>query len=172
MTHAYVLWIVLVATALHVLEEHTLDWRDWARQSLHVNVTWDDFYITNATMTVAGIGAAVIGWQRPEISLMLPALLVVNALVFHIGITIVQRRYSPGTFTAVVLYLPLAIWAYVAAHQNGALSARTIVVSSLGGILPMAFPLVLLRSRARMERGGQASQPAGSETEGVYGVNG
>ena len=172
MAHAYILWIMVIATALHVLEEHTLNWRDWARRSLHVNVTWADFYVTNATMLVAAIAVAVIGWRRPELSLALPATLIINALIFHIGITIVQRHYSPGTFTAIFLYLPVAVWTYAGAHQDGVLSARVLIISSLGGILFMAFPLVLLQTRTRMERGAQPAQSLSGETGAAHGLNG
>jgi hypothetical protein len=147
MAHAYVLWVVVIAAALHVMEEHTLDWKSWAEVALHAPVTWADFYVTNAAMIVAGVAGAAIGWQRPEISLILPALFVVNALVFHIGISIVQRRYSPGTFTAVVLYLTVAVWAYASAHADGVLSASAIIWSAIGGVLMMAYPLVLLHAK-------------------------
>jgi Protein of unknown function with HXXEE motif len=105
-THAFVLWLMLFAYALHILEEHTLDWLGWARSTLKLDLSWADFYVTNAIVVVAGICTAMIGRQLPEVSLMFPALALVNALLFHIGPTLVQRRFSPGTITAVFLFCP------------------------------------------------------------------
>jgi hypothetical protein len=48
----------------------------------------------------------MIGWRLPEVSLTFPALALINSLFFHIGPPLVQRRFSPGTITAALLFLP------------------------------------------------------------------
>ncbi len=149
-THAFVLWLMLFAYALHILEEHTLDWLGWARFTLKLDLTWADFYVTNAIVVVAGICTAMIGWRLPEVSLMFPALALVNAVLFHIGPTLVQRRFSPGTITAVLLFLPLGIWSYYGAYLDGVLTIQTGVLSVLGGAVLMAYPIVLLRLKGRL----------------------
>jgi uncharacterized protein with HXXEE motif len=53
----------------------------------------------------------------------------------HIIPTVLTRRFSPGLITAVALYLPVSAWTYWAAEQDGALTARSLVLSSLGGVL-------------------------------------
>jgi threonine/homoserine efflux transporter RhtA len=52
--------------------------------------------------------------------------------------------------TAVVLFLPLGACAYAGAYFDGALFARAVLVSVLGGALLMAFPFVLFKIRARL----------------------
>ena len=37
-THTFVLWLMLFAYALHILEEHTLDWLGWARSTLKLDL--------------------------------------------------------------------------------------------------------------------------------------
>ena len=149
-THAFVLWLMLFAYALHILEEHTLDWLGWARSTLKLELSWADFYVTNAIVVVAGICTAMMGWQLPEVSLMFPALALVNALLFHIGPTLVQRRFSPGTISAVLLFLPVGIWSYYGAYLDGALTIQIGVVSAIGGAVLMAYPIVLLRLKGRL----------------------
>lgn len=139
-----------VAYALHILEEHTLNWLSWARSTLKLDLTWSDFYVTNAIVVVAGISTAMIGWRLPEVSLMFPALALINALFFYIGPTLVQRRFSPGTITAVLLFLPVGIWSYYGAYLDGVLTLRASVLSTLGGALLMAYPIVLLRLKGRL----------------------
>lgn len=147
--HEWVLWVALAVSVLHVFEEHSGDWVRWARVALKLDVDWATFYLTNGGMFVVLLAGAMIGWNSPEIALMGPALLGINAIFFHIVISIVQRRWSPGTFTATVLYLPVAVWAYWAADKDGVLSGTVVGVSLIGGALLMAFPVVLLKLHAR-----------------------
>ena len=153
-SHAIVLWIVTMAYAVHILEEYTLDWKTWATQALKLNVSWSTFYVTNAVVVVLGLCAAAIGWTMPEVSLMFPALALINAIFFHIGPTILQRHFSPGLITAVLLFLPMSIWAYVGASADGVLSWWVALISVLGGVLLMLFPIVMLKIKYREQ--GQA----------------
>ena len=60
MSFAAMSWLLLLAYALHMLEEFMLDWRDWAAGVLGLPVSWPDFYVTNAVVVVLGIGAAEV----------------------------------------------------------------------------------------------------------------
>ncbi len=148
-THAFILWILSAAYALHIMEEFCLDWKDWANTKLHLPVTWPHFYVVNAIVVVLGISVGMVGWQCPEFSLMFPALMVINAVFFHIAPTLVQRTFSPGVITAVPLFLPLALWAYYGAWQDGVLTSQVLVLSSLGGALLMASPIVFIKFQAK-----------------------
>ena len=148
--HEFVLWLMLFAYALHILEERMLDWVAWAQATFNFNLGWADFYTTNAIVVVAGICTAMIGWKLPEVSLMFPALALVNAVLFHIGPTLLQRRFSPSVITAVLLFLPVGIWSYYGAYLDRALSLAVGIVSAIGGVILMAYPLVLLQIRKRL----------------------
>jgi hypothetical protein len=131
--HDYVLWILVMAFAAHVLEEYRLHWVEWATSALGLHVDAVTFFLVNAAAMVIAIAAAIIGWRLPEVSLALPASLLTNALLFHILPTVAQGRFSPGTITAVVLYLPLCAWAYRCAWRDGILTGRVIAISSIVG---------------------------------------
>jgi Protein of unknown function with HXXEE motif len=103
-----VLWILAVASALHVAEEHA------------------------------------VGWRAPAFALALPGGLLINAIFFHVLPSIAARRPNPGCFTAVALYLPIGVWAYVAASDDGVLDAGTLVVSVVLGAVAMASVIVML----------------------------
>ena len=148
MSHEYILWIALAAYGVHILEEYELNWRDWARTVLKLPVEWGSFYVVNALVVVLGIALGEVGWREPSFSLGMPALMLINATLFHVMPTVASRVYSPGLATAVVLFYPVAIWAYYGAWQDGVLSVRVGVLSGLFGALLMAAPIVLLKVRS------------------------
>ena len=149
MSHEYLLWITVAAYGIHILEEYELNWRDWARSVLKLPVEWNSFYLVNALVVVLGVCMAEVGWREPWFSLGLPALMLINATFFHVLPTVVTRVYSPGLTTAVVLFYPVAIWAYYGAWLDGILSVHTGFLSVVFGALLMATPIVLLKNKSR-----------------------
>jgi uncharacterized protein with HXXEE motif len=145
MTLTALLWLATACYGLHILEEYQLDWRDWARDALGLPVEWSDFYVVNALVIVLGIVAAnLTAW--PGVALGFAALMLINATFFHVLPMIIMRgRFSPGLFTAVVLFYPVGIACYWRAAADGALSAAVLIGSIVIGAALMASPIVLLR---------------------------
>jgi hypothetical protein len=146
--HQWVLWILFAATALHVVEEHALGWQGWASDTfgrlLGVRPTWTDFWATNAALLAFGLAAAMVGWRAAGFSLALAALCLINAIGFHVLPTLRERAPNPGFFTAVLLYIPIGIWAYAAAAADDRLSFGTYVLSVLIGAALMAAAVAML----------------------------
>lgn len=148
MGHDWVLWVLVTASALHVVEERGLGWQGWAAGVLAPRIgiapSWLDFWATNGLLIVFGISAAAVGWRAPAFALAFPALCLVNAVFFHLLPSLQARRPNPGCFTALALYLPIGVWAYAAAAEDGVLSAATLVGSLLLGAAAMATAIVVL----------------------------
>jgi hypothetical protein len=151
--HDYVLWILVAATALHVVEEHALGWQGWAAgwlgERIGIVPQWMDFWPTNGFLIVFAISAAAVGWRAPAFALALPAGLLINAVFFHVLPSITARWPNPGCFTAVALYLPIGIWAYAAASDDGVLDAGTLVLSIVLGAAAMAAVIAVLVLKKR-----------------------
>jgi hypothetical protein len=98
----------------------------------------------NALVIVLGIVAAnLAAW--PVVSLAFPALMLINATFFHVLPFIrMGGRFSPGLFTAVVLFYPVGIACYWRAGADGTLDAASLIGSLALGALLMASPVVLL----------------------------
>lgn len=175
--HQWVLWVLVAATALHVLEEHALGWQGWASQGflgrmLDVRPTWSDFWATNVALVVFAVAAASVGWKAPAFALALPALCIINAIVFHILPSWLEGRPNPGVFTATALYLPIGIWAYVAAGDADRLSVGTALLSiAIGAALMAAAVGVLLLGR-RFGYDDRPEPPAGPPPPPVPRVGG
>lgn len=144
------LWLATAVYGVHILEEFVLNWRDWARAVIGLPVEWSDFYVVNALVVVIGIVCANLAVAAPAVALGFPALMIINAIVFHI-IPVIRTggRFSPGVASAVALMLPIALACYAAAGRQEALSVGSVVVSLLIGAGLMALPIVLLSVRSR-----------------------
>lgn len=154
MDHDWVLWILVTASALHVVEEHAMGWQGWAAETLRRRIgaipSWSDFWATNALLVVFGVAAAAVGWRAPAFALAFPALVLVNAVFFHLLPSLRAGRPNPGVFTATLLYLPIGAWAYVAAGADGALGGGTLLLSVALGALAMASAVAMLILGARL----------------------
>jgi hypothetical protein len=87
--------------------------------------------------------------SAPGFALALPAALLINAVFFHVLPSLTARRPNPGLFTAVALYLPVGVWAYVAAGDGGVLDAGIVVLSLVLGAAAMASVIVILALKKR-----------------------
>jgi RsiW-degrading membrane proteinase PrsW (M82 family) len=56
-----------------------------------------------------------------------------------------RGRFSPGLFTAIVLFYPIGVACYWRASHNGPLHLRALIGSLVLGAVLMAFPVVLLK---------------------------
>jgi hypothetical protein len=149
MNHEVWLWVALAAYAIHVLEEFMFDWKGWANHVLRLPVDWPGFYVTNAVVAVLGIVVGQVGWRLPAIALAFPALMLINAVFFHIVPFVVTRKFSPGLITAIALFLPLGIFLFVGAHEDGVLTTANSFGAFVIGAALMACPVVMLKVKDR-----------------------
>ena len=140
------MWLCLAAYGIHVLEEFVFDWRNWARNVLHLPAEWSDFYVTNSLVVVLGIVAAELAPVWPTVALGFPALMLINAAGFHVApFTSTRGRFSPGLITAVLLFVPLAS----ATFWTAAVGIKATVMAFAIGILLMATPIVFLKLKGK-----------------------
>ena len=149
MTLTTLAWLAMAAYSLHILEEHALDWRNWARAVIKLPVEWSDFYVTNAIVVAIGVAQAMLAESLPLAALIFASLMLINAVFFHIGPMLVTHgRFSPGAITAVVLFLPNAIAIWLRAAGDGSVTVVTAVAAVAGAAALMAYPVALLHLRA------------------------
>ena len=135
----WALWLVVAVVGAHVIEEYALNFVGWSHLALRAPITWEDFHMVNAAVIVYGIGCAAIGNRAPAIALSSPALVVLNAILFHAGSSVLTLSYSPGTLSALLLFVPAGIRAYAEARRTGLLTPRVLLLSLGIGALWHAF---------------------------------
>jgi hypothetical protein len=143
----YIFWIALAAYGLHILEEYTYDWKTWAQKIQKLETDWSSFYVTIAAMLVFGLACAEVGWSHPTFSLIFPALMVFNAIFFHILPYIrSKRKFSPGLFTALFLFLPIGLGSFNIA-VNLEVTTKALILAALCGAFLAAYPFFLLKTK-------------------------
>jgi hypothetical protein len=143
-------WLGMAAYAAHALEEYTLDWRNWSRAVLGLPVEWSDFYMTNAVVVALGIAQAMLAKTLPIAVLAYAGLMLINGFFMHVVPVIrMKGRFSPGLFTAVLLFLPLGFASYRFALEQGLADAWTAVGGFVVGGLTLAFPISMLLVKSR-----------------------
>ncbi len=149
MTLTTAAWLAMGAYSLHIMEEFSFDWRNWAREVIKLPVEWPDFFVTNSIVVALGIAQAMLAATLPLASLTFTGLMLINALFFHFLPIIREKgRFSPGAVTALVLFMPSVATSWSVALASG-IDLWTIIAGVLLGALLMAYPVVMLRLRGR-----------------------
>jgi hypothetical protein len=144
-TSEWTLWVIAASCALHVTEEYFTGWQPWAAETLGIVMPTPLFLLANGVLVAAALSLASVGWKAPRLSLIIPAATLVNAIFFHILPAILQRRVSPGLYTATLLYLPFSSWAFVGAWRDG-IPLRTLAVAFTAGTLMMLAVVLAART--------------------------
>ncbi len=143
-------WLAFAAYAVHILEEYTFDWRNWARAVIGLPVDWTDFYMTNAVVVILGVVQAQLTPDLTVAPLTFAALMLINATLFHVLPFIRTRgRFSPGLVTAIFLFYPVAIAEFMQARAEARLNVANTVSAFLIGAALMAYPIVMLKLKGR-----------------------
>ncbi|HLL28114.1 MAG TPA: HXXEE domain-containing protein [Xanthobacteraceae bacterium] len=134
-------WLAVAAYALHIMEERILDWHASMKKSMKLSMDVDSYHVIGRVFLVLGAIAAFIEPTLPELARAFVVFLVLNALIFHIWPWISSQHFSPGSWTAIILFLPIAYMTFVAAGSNPAVWLWPVVI----GVLVTAFPIVLMQ---------------------------
>jgi hypothetical protein len=146
MMNNFIFWVALFCYAIHIIEEFFYDWKSWAQNVLKLRVEWSGFYVVNTAVLFIGVACASVGWSYPAFALTFPALMLINALFFHILPMIISRKFSPGLITALVLFIPVGIKSFSIAVLSG-VPVKAITLAILAGILLMAYPIILIKTK-------------------------
>ena len=168
-THSWVLWVGIVAIGLHVMEEYAEGWLVWANRQVGprfgIGFTQADFFFTAFLLIFYALAGAAIGWWAPAVSLAIPALFVVNAVFLHMIPSLRSDRLTPGTLSAVFIYLPTAAWMFWAAAEDDVLSLGTVVLAFLLGTALMYYPLAVAVLAKKVGWQEEPAEPPGSTAE-------
>jgi hypothetical protein len=140
-----VFWLILVASVVHVLEEYFGGFVDMMQKYGPIRAISKSLFVAvNAVFIFLCILAVVINASIPTYSLSIAALIFINSFI-HIGGAVRVKGYAAGLVSAVFLYIPLSVYAYVLYVQAGLLNPGVFFLSFALGVgwmgLAVAFGL-------------------------------
>lgn len=135
---SWISWAIVIASIIHIFDEYFGGWLIWV-QKYAKGVTKNQFVFVNSLFVIlcvcASIGNSLI------FKLSIASLIFMNALI-HIIPTVVFKHYSPGIISAVILYIPISIYAYYSAIISNEVDAKRTVLSIIIGIILMSVPII------------------------------
>jgi Protein of unknown function with HXXEE motif len=141
-------WLAVAAYALHIMEERILDWHSSMKKSLKLSMDVDHYRIIARVFFVLGAIAAVLTGTFPVAAHAFAVFLLINTIVFHVWPMIRSQQFSPGSWTAILLFLPIVYMTYVVAN----LPPAEWIVPAIIAIVITAFPLLLLEYGGKRRR--------------------
>lgn len=160
---AWLAWLAVPMYLVHQFEEHGIDVLGQVyafRGSLCGMLGFPDIltcpvpvsFITAVNLPLVWIAiplSAMLGRRRPLVALSAFAVPAVNAMA-HIAPGILRGRYNPGLGTAILLFVPVSIWAIRIAMTRYGIDRRGVAVVAGSGV---GLHLVLIGSLLLFMRG-------------------
>lgn len=127
-------WSFPLAYALHIAEEYAFHFSVYVANASGRHISNSQFLFLNAVFWLLMVAAVVVALVRPSrawLVITLAAVLGINAAAHLLG-SIVTSTYSPGTVTAVLLYVPLVVYAFrrVLPHVSRGLAMRAVALGA------------------------------------------
>jgi hypothetical protein len=151
-------WLGTLAYLIHQFEEHGIDalGATYAfRGEMCRNFGFPDVqacpipfsFVTAVNISVVwvfGPATALLGRRRPELALAFFSVPIINAIP-HIVPAVAQGTYNAGLVTAIVLFVPLSLWAFHVARARYRLGWRAVIATIVAGIV---YHVIMIGSAA------------------------
>jgi hypothetical protein len=153
MSLSILVWLAVGAYALHIIEEHILDWFGWARKTMNLNLAWETYVTIEAAFIVLGVAAAMAASAVPVVGLAFIAMLVINVTFFHLlPMMMAGGRFSPGTLSGLLFYV--VGWA---AMMSSSATGSNVTWAVVIGAAVILWPMLLLKLKGEAYFRGEAA---------------
>ena len=127
-------WLFPLAYGLHIAEEYAFHFPAYVANVSGRHISNSQFLFLNTVfwlLTVAAIVVVLARASQAWLVIALATVLGINAAAHLLG-SIVTATYSPGTFTAALLYVPLVVYALrrVLPHVSRGLAMRAVALGA------------------------------------------
>lgn len=140
-------WLAVAAYALHILEEHILDWQSSARKQMNLSMEWDHYVTVEVVLLILGSVAAMLAVSQPIFAVAFAVFLVINVTFFHLLSMVVSGgKFSPGIITGVLLFYLLAWKQY---QLSSTMPQETLIWAVVIGAAIILWPVLLLKLKQR-----------------------
>ena len=102
---------------------------DWRSVVFDRALFWD-----NLPIFIFSIGVALAGWQWPIVGGLLPAIGLTHSLLDHLGLSWKNQKLRPGSWTGLLLLLPLSLGLYAFSYTYHILAFHEFLISGAVGL--------------------------------------
>lgn len=143
-TFRKIIWLMPAAYLLHIAEEYLGGFPEWVTRDVHGRFDDMAFVINNFAFMAILVTLVYANFEKRTLtrSLLLVAFASANLFwdaLFHLAMTPVLNRYSPGLITAMLLYYPLCLLIGVVIVKQQILTRRQFFLALLAGLALFAF---------------------------------
>lgn len=128
------LWLLAFALIIHTIEEGWLPEYQKVKPNWQAVVLNRALFLENLPIFIFAIGLAIVGWQWPLVSGILPAVGLTHPLLDHLGLSWKARNLRPGSWTGLFLLLPLSLWVYSLGNTYNLFKYYEFLISSAIGL--------------------------------------
>lgn len=138
-------WLLPVAILIHQLEEFFGQFPTWYSNLLNAHLSDKDFIMINAVglFVFTAFALSYFFNKNNMILVALGTLVFVNGMI-HILLSILTLSYAPGTFSGVVLFIPLGMIIYKKILPQLDMVERIIAIAM--GILALLLVSTIARN--------------------------
>jgi len=139
-----VIWLMPAAYFLHIIEEYVGGFPAWVTNDVHGSFNNTGFAANNFVFMLILLTLVYVNFRTstPLRGVLLVVFASANLFwdaLFHLVMTPILDRYSPGVVTAMLLYYPICILVGIVIIRDKILTPRRFVLALLGGLALFGF---------------------------------
>jgi hypothetical protein len=134
-----IIWLLPAAYSLHIIEEYVGGFPAWVTRDVHGSFDDTDFAINNFALMLILLTLVYVNFRKttPLRSVLLIVFASANLFwdgLFHLFMTPILDRYSPGLVTSMLLYYPICILVGTVIIKDKIVAPHRFVLALLGGL--------------------------------------
>ncbi len=139
-----VIWLMPAAYLLHIVEEYLGGFPEWVTHDVHGRFDDTAFALNNLAFMAILVTLVYANFRKRTLARTVALAVFASAnlfwdALFHLGMTPILDRYSPGLLTAMLLYYPICLLIGVIVVRQEILTGRRFALALLGGLALFAF---------------------------------
>lgn len=133
--------VLAIAIIVHTFDEAGFSAYQKAPSDWRAVIFDRALFLDNLPIFIFVIGAALAGWQWAIVGGILPAIGVTHTLLDHLALSWQTQKLRPGSWTGLLLLLPLSLGVYALSYTYRILAFHELLIS---GAIGLAISIWLL----------------------------
>lgn len=139
-----IIWLMPAAYLLHIVEEYAGNFPAWVSEDVHGKFNYFGFDTNNIMFMIVLLTLVTLNSRKTSTRTAITLTVFASAnlfwdALFHLLMTVLLNRYSPGLLTAMLLYIPISLLVGIVVIKNRILRPRTFALALVGGAVLFGF---------------------------------